>query len=357
MYLFRLECRGFRSLVEVSFEPSPGINVIRGGNAQGKTTLLEAILYSTTSKSHRTSNDADLPHYGTDSFQLRSWAQRNDRDVQIEANWYRGAKRFKVNGVAQSRISDILGRINVVFFSPEDIELVKGGASGRRRFLDMEISQINPLYLAALQQFRLVMRQRNELLRGHSPDPELLDIWDAQLVLCGEQLVLCREEYVKQLSGFAREAYARVAGGEAMELAYRPDLREGEAYADVLARIRSSDIKQRMTQRGPHRDDLEILIEGRPARSYGSQGQQKTAALAMKLAELELIRARTDEYPVLLLDEVLAELDPARSRRLFESIGPDVQCIMTTTGALPPSDVFGGGYASFKIEQGQLEKE
>ena len=356
MYITRLECRCFRRLAEMSFEPLPGLNVIRGGNAQGKTTLLEAVLYAATSKSHRTSNESELPHYGKDGFQVRAWAQRSDRDVQIEANWYRGAKRFKVNGAPQSRISDILGRINVVFFSPEDVELVKGGASGRRRFLDMEISQINPAYLGALQQYRQVLRQRNELLRANAPDPDLLDVWDTQLASFGAQVAAGRDEYVGELSGFARDAYRCIAGSEAMDLSYQPDIRTGEDYSAVLTRARVSDLKQRLTQRGPHRDDIEILIDGRPARSHASQGQQKTAALSMKLAELELVRSHIGEYPVLLLDEVLAELDAARARRLFEAIGDDVQCIMTTTGAVSSAEAFGSN-ASFKIEQGHLEKE
>ena len=357
MRLLRLECHAFRCLSEIVFEPSPGLNVIHGGNAQGKTTLLEAILYAATSKSHRTNADTDLPQYGSEQFHVRIQAQRTGREVDIEAHWWQGAKRFKVNGIPQTRLSDILGRINVVFFSPEDVELVKGGASARRRFLDMEISQIHPGYLQALQQYRQVLRQRNELLRDGQPDPDLLAAWDAQLVMHGTAIVQLREEYIAELGQCAAEAYEKIAQAEPLAIAYQPDVASSEDLAAVLAKSQASDIKRRATQRGPHRDDLDIRIAGQPARSHASQGQQKSAALALKLAELELVNHRAGEYPVFMLDEVLAELDAHRVRQLLEAIHPEVQCLLTTTDGQRRSGRFETECAYYRIERGRLEKE
>ncbi len=356
MRLLKFECEGFRGLNDVVFEPGPGRNIIRGDNAQGKTTLLEAILFAATSKSHRTNVESDLLAQDAASFRLCALVQRSDRDVAVEANWYQGAKRFKVNGVAQLRVSEILGRIHVVLFSPEDVNLVKGGASQRRRFLDMELSQIHPGYLNALQQYRQVLRQRNELLRRPNPDIDLIAVWDEQLAQHGRTLIRGRAGFVHQLSGLTTEAYHRVADAETLTLAYRPSVPKDADLHDVLRRERPNDIRRRATQYGPHRDDLELLIADRPARTHASQGQQKTAALALKLAELELVKARIGEYPILMLDEVLAELDRARARRLFEAIPGAVQCMVTTTETSPEGGRFGADAMNFLIEGGRLEK-
>lgn len=331
--------------------------MIRGDNAQGKTTLLEAIHLAATTKSHRTNSDQELAQYGSDQFHVSLAAERADRDVTIECHWWRGIKRFKVNGLAQTRLSDILGRVNVVSFSPEDIGLVQGAATVRRRFLDMELSQVDPRYLQALQRYRQALRQRNEVLRMPTPDPELLPAWDAQLAEYGAQIITARAEYIGQLSGLSGEAYDRIARDEALSLMYQPDVPAADGLLELLTRQQPSDIKRRLTQRGPHRDDLELLIAERPARIHASQGQQKSAALAIKLAELELVRARVGEYPVLLLDEVLAELDERRSRRLFEAIGKGVQCIATTTEQEHRSGRFGAIYTGFRIVRGHLEEE
>ena len=353
MYLTRLECRDFRRLESLAFRPVPGLNVIHGGNAQGKTTVLEAVLYAATSKSHRTATERDLLRHGAEGFHVVAEAARSDRSVTLEAHWWQGAKRFKVNGVAQPRVSDILGRLAVVFFSPEDIELVKGGAGARRRFVDMELAQIDPHYLTALQQYRQVLRQRNELLRAHKVDEDLLAVWDAQLVQHGEAVHTARAGYIDELSRHAQAAYATIAAGEPLSLRYLPDAPAGH-FGETLTKARASDIKRKLTQRGPHRDDIAIRIADQPARAYGSQGQQKSAALAIKLAELALVHARIAEYPVLMLDEVLAELDADRRHALFAAIPEAVQCLVTTTDAQTAAHESGRDAAHFRIESGKL---
>ena len=336
MHLTELTCERFRCLSELRFAPGPGINVIRGENAQGKTSILEALLYAATTKSHRTSNETDLVQRGETSFRVGARVQRAERDVLVVVAWARGQKRIKVNGVSQTRVSDVLGKVNVVIFSPEDGDLVRGSASHRRTFLDMELSQVNAPYLHALQRYRHAMRQRNETLRMPRPDESLLDVYDQQLVEHGTHLIQDRRAFVEQLAPLANNAYQEIAGAEEMRLAYRPDIREENMYAECLVAARASDLRQTVTSRGPHRDDLEFIVDEKAARQFASQGQQKTAALAIKLAELELMRARTGEYPLLLLDDVFAELDTPRSNRVLSTIPESVQCLITTTDfALP----------------------
>ena len=356
MRLITFESRNFRCLAGLVFQPEPGINVICGNNAQGKTSLLEAILYTATSKSHRTSADAELVAHGAELFHLTAQVERQDRQLIIDAAWYHGVKRFKINGVPQTRMSDILGKMTVVLFSPEDIGLIKGAASGRRRFLDMELSQVSPPYLHALQRYRQALRQRNELLRTDSPAPELIAPWDEQLGAHAETIVRERSLFIEQLARHAADAYAQITGGEQLALRYLPDVPAGVALADILLKSRQADIRRQTTSRGPHRDDVEIEIASRPARNFASQGQQKTAALALKLAELNLIRERTAEYPILMLDEVLSELDAVRSRLLFNAIPPEVQSIVTTTTVARPELLFGANSTLYNIDGGKLEK-
>jgi DNA replication and repair protein RecF len=357
MKLTHVYCHAFRCLQQVQFAPSPRVNIIHGDNAQGKTSLLEAVLFAATSKSHRTTSEAELVGHDADGFQIRLHAARHDRDVQIEAIHWQGAKRFKVNGVTQTRISDILGKISLVLFTPEDISLIKGSATHRRRFLDMELSQLQQPYLHALQRYRQVLRQRNELLRTGHPEAALLDVWDVQLVEYGARLMLERKAFLEELALFTEQAYGKIASGERLSVRYAPDVADVEALAPTLARSRKSDLRRGITGHGPHRDDFEVLIDDRPARQYGSQGQQKSAALALKLAEMALIRQRTGEDPVLMLDEVLAELDESRAARLFDAIGPDVQCILTTTEPAHHQTAFGADGARFEMKRGRLEAQ
>ena len=355
MRLVELTCKGFRCLGNVCFRPGQGINVIRGDNAQGKTSLLEAMLFLATSKSHRTGQETDLVRHGEDGFQLRARVERKSGDVSLEANWWKGAKRVKVNGVAQSRMSDILGKINVVFFSPEDVALVRGTAARRRRFLDMELSQLNPGYLRALQRYRQILRQRNELLRSRSLDSASLEAWDVQLAKEGEILTAERAAFVGELWPRAAEAHANVAMGETLSVEYRPDV-PPSSFANALRTARITDIKQGITTHGPHRDDIELSVAGKPARYFASQGQQRTAALALKLAELDLVRAHTGEHPILMLDDVLSELDEKRARHLLEAIHLDAQCLITTTSISNRDELFRRDRHVFDIREGRIEE-
>ena len=349
-----LQCRNFRGLADTPFEPAVGINVLRGKNAQGKTSVLEAIVYAATAKSPRTNNESEIVRHGEEDFHVRLEAERNEQPVVLEAHWWRGAKRVKVNGVAQTRLSDLLGRLHVVLFTPEDLDLVKGGAGGRRRFLDMTLAPLYPAYLGALQQYRQVLRQRNELLRAPRLDADLIGVWDAQLALYGLEVMRHRRAFVDELAESVRNGYQRIAGDEAVALQYEPDIRKDEEYLPMLEKARQSDFKRKLTSRGPHRDDVALLVQDHPARSHGSQGQQKSLTIALKLAGMEIIRNHAGDWPVLLLDEVLSELDEDRARRLVEAVPEEAQCIMTTT-RLTAAD-YEPPHTNFTIEAGVVRK-
>jgi DNA replication and repair protein RecF len=333
MVVRELKAEGFRCLAPLVFEPGNGANVISGDNAQGKTSVLEAVLYAATSKSHRTSQEAELVQHGQPGFRIRVAAQRTNRPVTVDATWWRGEKRFKVNGIAQTKVSDILGKLPVVFFSPEDVELVRGTAAIRRKFLDMAISQLEPAYLRALQQYRQALKQRNELLKQNKAGGALLDAWDEQLVRHGTAIVRSRAHFIQQLAEAAAPAYDVIAAHENLGLRYAADVEveREEDYSLVLQASRDRDRRYGLTNRGPHRDDFELTVAGKPARQFASQGQQRTAALALKFAELRLVRQRVGEYPMLMLDDVLSELDAKRSGRLFHAIPEEAQCLLTTT--------------------------
>lgn len=356
MRLIRLQCNQFRGLKDIDFTPGPRFTILSGANAQGKTSVLEAILYAATTRSHRTSSDDELARYGTSEFHVRIEAAGKNTPVNIAAHWWRYAKRFKVNGVAQTRLSDVLGNVCTVFFAPEDIALVKGAASGRRLFLDLELSQLMPPYLRALQQYRQALRQRNELLRRQCNDPDLLAPWENQLAAYGKILIKERDACVRELSDIAGPLYGRIVEEEPLELIYKPDIADPETVPRVLRETRNSDLQRRNTGRGPHRDDVEIRIAGRDARSYGSQGQQKSAALVLKLAEVELTLRRMGEYPVVLLDEALAELDAGRAARLFSAIPGEAQAIITTAHPEQLPEIDSENIYHFHIQGGCIEK-
>ncbi len=355
MRLTSLRCRAFRGLAAIDFAPGAGVNIVYGANAQGKTSLLEAALYAATTRSHRTAADAELANHAGREFHIEIQAAGRDRELRIEAHWFNDAKRFKVNGLAQTRLSDILGRLCVVFFSPEDIGIIKGAASGRRLFLDMELSQLQPPYLRALQQYRQALRQRNELLRRDCRDGDLLSLWESQLAEHGGTLMRERARYIDELEELAAPLYAQIVEREPLHLTYHPDVANVGDIEATLQRSRKTDLLRKTTGRGPHRDDVDIMIADRSARIYGSQGQQKSAALVIKLADVALMRRRMGEYPVILLDEALAELDSERGRRLLAVIPDEAQAIITAAQPEQALAALKDQCRLFLMEGGRLE--
>ena len=376
MRLNQLVLRNFRSYADCEIEFTDRVNLIIGENAQGKTTLLEAIYFLSTAKSHRTYPDNELIRHNESWFYLKGEIAATDgaqpdpepHDLQplnlmtVEvSNELSGKKRFKFNGTIQQKLSQWIGQFNVVFFSPESLTLVKGAPADRRRFIDLLISQINSAYLNSLQNYQFALKQRNELLkqiRSKQASPDFLDPWDDILIAEGISIIQTRVRMFDQLKAYVQAKHAELTGKrEILELKYQPSpektdeaieqVREdpvtGEATAlfrKGLRSARSYDILRGMTSVGPHRDDFKLILEAQSAgamyfqeaKAFGSQGQQRTIALALKLGELELIRETTGKTPIVLLDDVFSELDEERSSFLFNLLGRlNAQTFITST--------------------------
>lgn len=326
------------------FEPQPKLNVIVGPNAAGKTNILEAIYLCAIGRSFRTRRDQDLismaSNGGNVTLELISRGGRR----KIEFKFRRDGKQVLIDNQPVHRIGELMGILNAVLFSPEDLSLVKDSPEERRRFMDMELCQLRPAFFYRLQQYNAALKQRSALLRtgletGLPPDPGMLDMWDDQLTELGGDIMLVRREFMDELSTLARDINRRITGGREELFAYYkpnvsfPDGDRGDVRTALNAALyasRQEDMRRGYTTRGPHRDDIAILLDGHDVRTFGSQGQQRTAALSMKLSELALMRSEKGEAPVLLLDDVLSELDGDRQRELLSSAF-DCQCFLTTT--------------------------
>ena len=379
MLLNHIVLRNFRNYIDCEVDFPKSVTLIVGGNAQGKTSLLEAIYFLCTAESHRATHDAELIRHHESGFYLKGILRNGSNDVvSLEAmKQARGQFKLRKNGVLQTKRSEWIGQFNAVFFSPESLILVKGGPSERRRFLDLLISQVDSEYLKNLQKYNLVLKQRNELLkqiRAISASVAQLDAWNKLLIMHGTAIVVKRLEIFYQLIVYAIQNYQKLAGGqEKLALTYRPAqmpddmlMHSSEGIADKVAKhfsislnaSREADLQRGTTLVGPHRDDFLIELESElkacpvhhngestpqetetfreVARSYGSQGQQRTIALALKLAELELIRYLTGKDPIVLLDDVTSELDDKRVKYLLEVLqNLSAQTFITTTDAEP----------------------
>jgi len=355
MRLEKIVCEQFRRLTRVTVEPSPGLNVFFGGNAQGKTSLLEAVLYAATARSHRATTDRELVQHGADGFYVSITAAGTAGRVTVESRWWQGQKRFRINGAVPDRLSDLLGRVQVVLFAPDDQELVKGAASGRRRFLDICLSRIHGRYLRALQAYRQALRQRNAVLKNTRPDPMLLESFDVILAREGAVLTETRADWVTRLDEAASALYHDLAEQrETLRLRYAPDIRNTDQYLDVLKRSRESDLRTGTTGRGPHRDEIQVLVDDRPLDVFGSQGQQKSAALALRLAEAALTREACGETPALLLDEIFSDLDERRSERVLGTVPSDAQALITTARPLDTLPCRLRNARLFQVQEGKV---
>lgn len=373
MELRRLVLKSFRNYEVLVFEPGPGINLLLGRNAQGKTNLLEAIYYLSTFSSPRAQGDSELVLWGHASFYLQGSFLKKGNPLLLEAGYDGAASRKEIRLDRQLvRQAAAVGQANAVLFTPEDLYLIKGYPQVRRQFLDREILQVNPLYGQHLSRYTRILRQRNRLLRdagfssrGRKMPP--VDVWDQQLAEMAAFVLQKRREYVKKLALLARLQHRKLTdGGEDLKLHYASSLEstkgEGEFSREIiqeefLLALKKSEEEERrrgVTLVGPHRDDLDFSINGRPARTYGSQGQQRTAALSLKLAQVELIKGERGNYPLLLLDDVFSELDRERQGGLLNLIRGRVQTFISGTGdVLTREKAFQEG-SFYKIAEGRL---
>lgn len=339
MWVRSLSLVDFRNFTALETPLINGINIIHGDNAQGKTNFLEAIYFCATGRSQRAGNDRELIRFGMREAHLKAEIEREGSRRVIDAHIQQDDKKT-VKGIAVDRVSirklnELFGILLTVIFSPEDLRLIKAGPAERRAFMDMEICQLSPVYYHELRSYHQALKQRNNLLKTLQTDRSLLDslfIWDEQLCRFGRRIMTFREAFIKQAGELAREIHSRITGGaEELRMLYRPHVTDPETYADKLQKQLTRDIAQGSTGVGVHRDDIYFTVNHADARTYGSQGQQRTAALSVKLAEIAVMTENAGTPPVLLLDDVLSELDERRQTFLLEQIGP-MQTLMTCTG-------------------------
>lgn len=335
MYITEVSLQGFRNLAQLKIEPSRGINVIYGSNAQGKTNFLESLYFCAMGRSMRGKSDQQLIHFDAEESHIRMMVQRKNRYDRIDVHLKQNEKKgIAVNGLPVRKLGDLFGTLYAVIFSPEDLSLVKEGPGERRRFLDMELCQLSKVYYYDLQQYYRILKQRNNLLKEIQKKPDLAEtlfVWDAQMAEYGERIISARKKFLIRLDEIAAEKLSLLTGGrDHLQTSYKPNCEEG-MLAEKLRRNLDRDIAFGATQSGPHKDDILFSINGREVKVYGSQGQQRTTALAARLAEIDLIREETGEEPVLLLDDVFSELDEERQKFLLESIG-GLQAFVTCTG-------------------------
>lgn len=347
MIIKELELKDFRNYESLNLQFHDKVNIFLGDNAQGKTNILEAIYVSSIGKSFRTRDDSDMVKFGSDFAKLCVNAEKDGDNLCIEIAFTNKGKGVKVDGVKIKRISELLENVYVVVFSPEDLKIVKEDPEKRRKFIDTEISRISSAYFSNLSDYKKIVKQRNAYLKDErfsgnffrdSKEPDMLDIFDEQLAEYGTEIILKRKKFIEKLNLISKELHKNITGGrEDIEIIYEPsiDVRESKDeqkiyFKECIYKARQNDLRSATTGKGPHRDDIAIFVNGIDMRKFGSQGQQRTAALSLKLAELKLIYEETGENAVLLLDDVMSELDASRQNFLVNSLG-DVQLFITTT--------------------------
>ena len=345
MYLKDIALQNFRNYESLELSFSPSINVLIGENAQGKTNLIESIYFLAMSRSHRTSKDRELIRWESDFAKVKGELNKKSHSVPMEIILSKRGKNAKLNHLEQKKLSNYIGQLNVILFAPEDLSLVKGSPSIRRKFVDMELGQMNKIYLYHLAQYQQILKQRNQFLKQakHSPkfDQIYLDVLTEQLAAEGAEVLFHRFKFVNQLNTWAQQVQIDISNGkEQLEITYKtlPDITEKLSIEEIFNQLKElyksaqqQEIDQGTTTLGPHRDDLIFYVNDKNVQTYGSQGQQRTTALSLKLAEIELMNEITGEYPILLLDDVLSELDDNRQTHLLNSIQNKVQTFITTT--------------------------
>ncbi|KXL54148.1 DNA replication and repair protein RecF [Anaerotignum neopropionicum] len=360
MQISEVSLRGFRNLEELNIHPSAGINVFYGKNAQGKTNFLESLYFCATGRSMRTKLDWQMIGFDKEESHIRILVQKNNRKERIDVHLKRDTKKgIARNGVPVKKLGDLFGTLYTVVFSPEDLALVKEGPGERRRFMDLELCQLSRIYYYDLQQYYRILKQRNNLLKEIQKKPSLqetLFVWDDQLIDFGERVMAARKGFLQRLDILAAQRLNALTGGlDHLKIIYRPNCELGQ-MAERIKRNLQRDIYLGTTNNGPHKDDILFSIDGKEVKIFGSQGQQRTTALAAKLAEIDLIREETGEEPVLLLDDVLSELDERRQKYLMESID-GLQSFLTCTGIEDVVKKYIRSENLFYVEKGRILPE
>lgn len=371
MILSELHLLHFRNYDDLTVSFAPGVNVLIGHNAQGKTNMLEAIYTLSLTKSHRTNNDRDLINWQHQSALISGIVNKRSGQIPLELQFTSKGKKAKVNHLEQARLSSYVGQLNAILFAPEDLSLVKGSPALRRHFMDTEFSQMSSKYLYDASQYRTLLRQRNKYLKqlkyGQQHDKVLLGVLSDQLAAYGAEVIVARYRFLQQLEKWAATLHQEISlAAEQLQLQYVTQVQVSDQTSvdqvyhqllQVFQEHQDREIEQGTTSYGPQRDDIHFIVNGKNVQTFGSQGQQRTTALAVKLAEIDLMKEQTGEYPLLLLDDVLSELDTIRQTHLLTAIQDKVQTFLTTTSLSDVARQLIHQPTIFKINQGNLVKE
>ena len=355
-----LKLKNFRNYELLSLGFDKSTNIFYGDNAQGKTNILEAVYLSGTTKSHRGTKDKDMIQFGANESHIETIVEKNGIKYQIDMHLKKNSpKGIAINKIPIRKASELFGIINIVFFSPEDLNIIKNGPGERRRFIDLELSQLDKVYLNNLSNYNRIVNQRNHLLKEIDYNKgalETLDIWDIQLIQYGNKIIERRQKFIEKINKIISNIHKKLTGNrEDIKIVYEPS-NGALSFEQALLKNKEKDLRIKSTSVGPHRDDIAFLVSDIDIRKYGSQGQQRTAALSLKLSEIELVKQSIHDTPVLLLDDVLSELDKHRQNYLLDSIH-DIQTLITCTGV----DEFVNHRFSinkvFHVQNGQVTKE
>lgn len=355
MYIKEVTLENFRNYEKQKVEFNENINIIYGNNAQGKTNIIESIFLCAFGKSYRAKKDIDLIKFNTNNSSVEVQYRKTDREGKIRAN-IKEKKTFFINDIKQNKISDIIGKINVVIFTPDDIEIIKDGPQRRRKFLDMMISSLKPNYIHLLNLYNKTLEQRNNYLRQikyENKNPQMLDIWDEQLSEYAVNIYEYRKYYIEKISEKIESFHSLItkSGKEEIKIKYISNSNNKEKFLENLRKSRNIDIKRGYTATGVHRDDLMIYVNSKPVSIFGSQGQQRTAILTLKLCELQIVKEEINDTPILLLDDFMSELDETRRKSFLENIKGN-QVIITCTDKIKLNT----NYSEFFVEQGICKK-
>ena len=362
MKITKLEIVNFRNYEKQTVSFDNGLNVILGANAQGKTNLVEAIHFCSIGKSFRTAKDKELIKFGCEQSKIFLEIERLEGKKTVEIILSKTLKKIiRINGVSILRMGELMGAVNCVFFSPDDLRLIKDGPQDRRRFLDIDLSQMSKAYFYNLLRYEKILLQRNKLLKDSFDKVQAkngLEVWNEQLAKVGAKIIYVRHKFIAKLSGFAKDIHSRLTSGEEMLIVGYSGI-HGDSEDDIYRKLyedleknTEKDFALGYTSTGPHRDDIKIVCNGIDTKAYGSQGQQRTSTLSLKLAELEIFKEEIGEYPILLLDDVFSELDEKRSRMLLSNIS-HVQTIITGT-EFEQKDL---PQTSFFVQSGNCKKQ
>lgn len=347
----------YRNIKKINMELSDGVNLLYGENAQGKTNILEAIYMCATGRSMRTHVMKEIIGFGKDSAHIQLIADKGVYKDKINIHIKKNNKKgIAVNNIALKNINELFGTVNIVFFSPDDLMLVKEGPAGRRRYIDVELCQMSSIYANNLSRYYRLLKERNALLKNEKADEMTLDIYDSQLAEYGIKIMEERSIFINDICIKADKINSEITSGkESLEIRYVPNVTR-DNYLNKMREYREKDIFYKTTNTGIHRDDIEFIINGVNARDYGSQGQQRTICLSLKLAEVDIVRERTGYSPILLLDDVLSELDRGRQLYILNSIN-NIQTVITSTGIDEIVENSGSDISIFYVKNGCVEKK